>query len=46
MHRKGGGGATDAYHTTDELHRIPEGLCDDVVQATLLALYRPSTTPW
>jgi hypothetical protein len=30
--QKGGGGATNAYHTTDELHRIPEGLCDDVVR--------------
>jgi hypothetical protein len=30
--QKGGGGATNAYHTTDELHRIPEGLCADVVR--------------
>ena len=29
--QKGGGGATNAYHTRDELHRVPEGLCQDVV---------------
>ena len=28
---KGGGGISNAYHTRDELHRIPEGLCMDVV---------------
>jgi hypothetical protein len=29
--QKGGGGAGNAYHTRDELHRIPHGLCLDVV---------------
>jgi hypothetical protein len=29
--QKGGGGVDGRYHTTDELHRIPEGLCMDVV---------------
>ena len=32
--QKGGGGATNAYHTRDELHRIPEGLCRDVVRGS------------
>ncbi len=30
--QKGGGGVTNAYHSRDELHRIPGGLCDDVVR--------------
>ncbi len=30
--QKGGGGTTNAYHTRDELHRIPEELCRDVVR--------------
>ena len=30
--QKGGGGVTNAYHSRDELHRIPCGLCDDVVR--------------
>jgi hypothetical protein len=29
--QKGGGGASNVYHTRDELHRIPPGLCMDVV---------------
>ena len=29
--QKGGGGVDGRYHTRDELHRIPEGLCMDVV---------------
>jgi hypothetical protein len=29
--QKGGGGADNVYHTRDELHRIPRGLCMDVV---------------
>ena len=29
--QKGGGGVDNAYHSRDELHRIPEGLCMDVV---------------
>jgi SAM-dependent methyltransferase len=29
--QKGGGGASNVYHTRDELHRIPQGLCMDVV---------------
>jgi hypothetical protein len=29
--QKGGGGADNTYHSTDELHRIPEELCRDVV---------------
>ena len=30
--QKVGGGTTNAYHSRDELHRIPEGLCEDVVR--------------
>ena len=30
--QKGGGGTEDIYHSRDELHRIPEGLCADVVR--------------
>ncbi len=30
--QKGGGGVTNAYFSRDELHRIPDGLCDDVVR--------------
>ena len=30
--QKGGGGTEDIYHTRDELHRIPQGLCEDVVR--------------
>ena len=31
--QKGGGGADGGvYHSRDELHRIPDGLCDDVVR--------------
>ncbi len=30
--QKGGGGTTHTYHTRDELHRIPEGLCEDAVR--------------
>ncbi len=30
--QKGGGGTTNAFHTRDELHRIPDGLCADVVR--------------
>jgi hypothetical protein len=29
--QKGGGGVDNVYHTRDELHRIPEGLCMDIV---------------
>ena len=29
--QRGGGGADNSYHTMDELHRIPPGLCEDVV---------------
>jgi hypothetical protein len=29
--QKGGGGVEDVYHSRDELHRIPHGLCLDVV---------------
>jgi hypothetical protein len=29
--QKGGGGVMNTYHTTDELHRIPTGLCDAIV---------------
>ena len=29
--QKGGGGFSNKYHTRDELHRVPEGLCHDVV---------------
>ncbi len=29
--QKGGGGADNVYHTRDDLHRIPDGLCMDVV---------------
>ena len=29
--QKGGGGASNVYHTRDELHKIPPGLCLDVV---------------
>ena len=29
--QKGGGGADNVYHTRDDLHRIPHGLCMDVV---------------
>ncbi len=29
--QKGGGGANNVYHTRDDLHRIPPGLCMDVV---------------
>jgi hypothetical protein len=35
--QRGGGGATNAYHTRDELHRIPEGLCEDVVRRVEVA---------
>ena len=31
--QKGPGGLTDITHTTDELHRIPESLCDDILSA-------------
>jgi hypothetical protein len=31
MLRKGEGGVDGTFHTRDELHRIPEGLCRDVV---------------
>jgi hypothetical protein len=30
--QKGGGGVTNAFHSRDELHRIPGELCDDVVR--------------
>ena len=30
--QKGGGGTEDVYHTRDELHRIPEEMCRDVVR--------------
>ena len=30
--QKGGGGTTNAYHSRDELHRVPEGLCEDLVR--------------
>ena len=30
--QKGGGGSENRYHTSDELHRIPEGLCVDIVR--------------
>jgi hypothetical protein len=30
--QKGGGGSSNAYHSTDDLHRIPPGLCEDVVR--------------
>jgi hypothetical protein len=29
--QKGGGGASNVYHTRDALHKIPDGLCMDVV---------------
>ena len=29
--QKGGGGATNKYHTRDELHRIPPSLCKDII---------------
>jgi hypothetical protein len=29
--QKGGGGCQNTYHTWDELHRIPEGLCMEIV---------------
>jgi hypothetical protein len=29
--QKGGGGAENVYHTRDDLHRIPPGLCMDIV---------------
>ncbi len=29
--QKGGGGVDNTFHSRDELHRIPEGLCMDVV---------------
>jgi hypothetical protein len=29
--QKGGGGCENTYHTRDELHRIPEGLCMEIV---------------
>jgi hypothetical protein len=39
--QKGGGGVTNAYHSRDELHRIPGELCDDVVRAAAGASARP-----
>ena len=30
--QKGGGGTTNAYHSRVELHRVPEGLCEDIVR--------------
>ena len=30
--QKGGGGAENVFHSRDELHQIPEGLCEDVVR--------------
>ena len=30
--QKGGGGVDDTYHSRDELHRVPEELCRDVVR--------------
>ena len=30
--QKGGGGTTNRYHSTDELHRIPSDLCEDIVK--------------
>ena len=30
--QRGGGGVTNAFHTRDELHRVPAALCDDVVR--------------
>ena len=42
--QKGGGGATNAYHSRDELHRIPEGLCADVVRWCERALARDVQT--
>jgi hypothetical protein len=30
--QKGGGGADNTYHSRAELHRIPQGLCEDVVR--------------
>jgi hypothetical protein len=42
--QKGGGGADGGvYHSRDELHRIPDGLCDDVVAA---ASARPEVDTW
>jgi hypothetical protein len=29
--QKGGGGCQNTYHTTEELHRIPEELCMEIV---------------
>jgi len=29
--QKGGGGTTNRYHSTDELHRIPPDLCDEIL---------------
>ena len=30
--QRGGGGTEDIYHSRDELHRVPELLCRDVVR--------------
>ena len=30
-HKRAEGGCRNKYHTRDELHRVPEGLCHDVV---------------
>ena len=30
--QRGGGGADNTYHSRAELHRIPQGLCEDVVR--------------
>ena len=32
MAQRGGGGYTNKYHTTDELHRIPEGLVLEILR--------------
>ena len=32
MAQKGGGGYTNKFHTTDELHRIPEGLVREILR--------------
>ena len=29
--QKGGGGTDNTYHTTDDLHRIPPDLCEDIL---------------
>jgi hypothetical protein len=43
--QKGGGGVDDTYHSRDELHRVPEELCRDVVRWCAGALVRTVGAP-